>query len=269
MILTTFSIFSFFDCIEILFFSGIIYAFSQWLNADRTKPLLHYFYAYITVIICAHYWSLSTISFALIITAPGILALFTLMHQHTLQKNLIHLKNITITKQPLMQDSATIISQYVLRQINRRKDIIGIIECSDNLDPFIKAPFIFNAPLTVGMLDILCESPQYDYHAMIWISRNGILRSINALWTDLSVSTFAEMYESTSLHTMYTDALFFHAIAQSHTAIVIEHGNIQKNISMEQLHMIITKKIKEQSPCLSGGHYAPLQPKKHQQKHNP
>jgi hypothetical protein len=251
--LSAFGIMSWKDIVEILFFSSLIYAFSRWLIADKTKRLLPYFYLYLTTILCAQYAELHTIALLLLVTAPGAVALFVLMHQHTLQKNLIALKNIATLSKESSSDWIVHIGQFVLQQLNHNKEIICIIERSDNLESFITCPFIFNAPLSPALLQCMVQSPSYEAQDMLWISRDGTIRGINSQWHDSATTTVSHLYDATVAHTTHTDALFFHATPQQHTCIIIRNGLVEKNSTITRLQSILRQHMALSKPITRGG----------------
>lgn len=248
------SIFMFKDYVEILFFSTLIYSLSRWLLYDYTKKLIPYLYGYLTLFIFAHYYECTTITFFLLLTIPGAIGTFILMHQETLQKNLIGLKNIS---SPIKahSDWTESLMQTVLYQINRKKDMLCIIEKTDDLSSFIAPLFALETPLSSDFLTILCDSPSYNHTSMLWITHNGIMKGINSTWNTQAATTHSQSHEITRLYTQTNDALFFHAHALTNQATVIINGSIEKNYSMFQLHQLIHKHRTSNISLKKGIHY--------------
>lgn len=240
------SIFMFKDYVEILFFSALIYSISCWLLYDQTKKLIPYFYLYIITLTSAHYYALPTITFFLLLTIPGVIGLFVIMHQETLQKNLIGLKNITDTTKNTQEWTDTLM-QIILYQINRKKDMVCIIEKSDALESFITASFELHAPFSADLLTILCDSPSYNPNHLLWITHQGVIKGINGLWHAVHTPTTPLLYEATRLHSQTQDVLFFHAQAVTNQATIIKNGTIEKNLSITQLHHVIKKNLSNPS----------------------
>lgn len=248
------SIFMIKDYMEILFFSLFVYGFSRWLLYDHTKKLIPYFYAYLLTFSAAHYYGLTTINFFLLLTLPGVIGIFILAHQETLQKNLIGLKNITTATKTHL-DWIEPLMQTVLHQMNRKKDMLCIIEKTDALSPFITPLFELEAPLTIDLLAILCDSPSYNSTKMLWLSYNGIVKGVNCSWDSQTTPNFALLYETTRLYTQANDALFFHAHALTNKATVIAQGTVEKDYSIHQLHQIVRKHRSSSSSLKKGVPY--------------
>lgn len=259
------SIFMLKDYVEILFFSFIVYGFSRWLLYDPTKKLIPYFYLYLCALSGTHFYGLTTINFFLLLTIPGIISIFILAHQETLQKNLIGLKNIaTATK--ISVDWTEPLVQILLHQMNHKKDMMCIIEKTDSLLPFIDALFELEAPLSMDLLSILCDSPSYNPTKMLWLSHGGIIKGVNCSWNSNTTPNFPLLYETTRLYTQVNDALFFHTHALSNKATIIMRGVIEKEYSIQQLHHIIKKHRSSQSLPKKGISYEHKSPNTNIQK---
>lgn len=253
------------DYIEIVFFSTLIYSISAWLLYDHTKKLIPYFYLYIITLTGAHYYALPTITFFLLLTIPGTIGLFVLMHQETLQKNLIGLKNIT-TATKITQNWIDSLMQIILHQINRKKDMVCVIEKSDALEPFITTTFELHAPFSSDILTILCDSPSYNPHHILWMTHQGVIKGINGSWNAVATPTTPLLYEATRLHTQTNDALFFHAHAATNQATVIKNGTVEKNLTITQLHQILKKHLSTSSHTKKGFLYEHKTVHNHTQK---
>ena len=90
--------------------------------------------------------------------------------------------------------------QCCLSALNRRKEIIIVIERSDPLKSLIHAPYFIYAELKKDIFDILLEKhkPGNDY--MMWINQQGKLVAINSFW----VTHLDEAWISTEAKTMHT-----------------------------------------------------------------
>ncbi len=84
------------DCLEIIFFASLFYYLTLWLKKDKTKNLLPYFYGYCLITFCAYMLELTTVTSLLFLFTPAAVMLFILMHQDTLQRNIVALKHITV-----------------------------------------------------------------------------------------------------------------------------------------------------------------------------
>src|SRR5579872_2107400 len=121
------------DIIEIIFYASILYAFCTWLKADKTKNLLIYFLAYCTLTIIAWAVQLPTVTPLLFSYGPVALLLFIILHEKTLQRNLVTLCTITPSKIQHEDWLNTVLSSS-LTTINNNKQITVIIEHRNSLE---------------------------------------------------------------------------------------------------------------------------------------
>ena len=63
------------DAAEIIFFTTCFYYLILWLNKDREKRLLPYFYGYCAITFVSHALHLSTITYSLFLFSPAIIML--------------------------------------------------------------------------------------------------------------------------------------------------------------------------------------------------
>ena len=227
------------DIVEIVFYSSCIFILCQWLRTDKTKNLLIYFFAYCILTLCAWIIQLPTLTPFLFTYAPIAVLLFIVLHEKTLQRNLVSLRSITPT-QPYHEDWLDIILSSSLTLINNHKSITVIIEHKDALDYFLTAPFFINADIEKNVLDIFLLNPLYDEQKMIWISTAGKLKSINTVW-------------KLPKEKMESDALIFSAHPISRTFTLIIQGKETKNLSAHHVHTMIKKQLLLQSSSLSKG----------------
>src|SRR3989339_2165089 len=91
-------IFSWLDCVEILFFTFIIFKFSRWLRQDQRSNLLGYFYLGATGLLLAHLFDLEAIKQFYQISWPIMLMIFIIIHQKSLQKNFVAARTLNPAK---------------------------------------------------------------------------------------------------------------------------------------------------------------------------
>ncbi len=242
------------DVIEILFFSSLFYYLMHWLAKDHSKNLLPYFYGYCFITIMAYAIQLTTISYVLFLYAPAIVMLFMLMHQDILQRNLVALKNIQ-PAQITNHDWLDILFRSCLVMINKNITVTCVVECTDNLDDFIKTPFFINADLHKGVLELLLDSQAYESDKLVWVSIQGKLRGINATWHTPTYHTSKEnklfststIWQQESLiYAQKTDVLVFYSDAITHTFTIVARGKCFENVSPHHALTLIKQHIRLQ-----------------------
>lgn len=216
------------DIIEILFYSSCIFTLCQWLRTDKTKNITIYFFAYCILAISAWVAQLPTLSPFLFTYAPVALLLFIVLHEKTLQRNLVTLCSITPARIEHEDWLDTLLS-CSLATINSKKNITVIIEHKNALDYFLTTPLTINADMTKNVLDIFLTSSSYDEDKMVWVNTNGKLRGINVTWNNKQEK--------------YDDAIIFSAHSMSRTFSLIINGKETKNLSAHHVHTMIKKQL--------------------------
>lgn len=226
------------DALEILFFSSAIYYFSRWLKKDRQKNLLFYFYAYCLLVFCTYNLSLTTLHYALILFSPMLFMIFVLIHQNTLQKNFITLRNL-IAAPKSNHDWLETLIQAALININNNKEIICVVEHTDTLQDHLTTPLALHAEIKKELLDIIIASQSFDHAHMVWLNTQGTLLGINARW-----KISAEFYIDETLQhswkdealffTTKTDALVFKTDAAARSFDIIHQGKMFEKVSADK-----------------------------------
>src|SRR3989304_515274 len=169
------------DCIEVLFFSCTVYSFSTWLKKDTEKNLLPYLYGYCLVTLCSYYFQLPTITYCAFLFSPVVIMLFILLHQETLQRNLIALKNISpLNYHP--HDWLETVLRHMLKALNEKKTMLILLEHTDSLSSYLEVAYSLDARITEGTFHLLFEKELYDPMSMLWIRSDGTIRGINSAW---------------------------------------------------------------------------------------
>lgn len=216
------------DIIEIVFYSSCIFTLCQWLRADKTKNITVYFFVYCALTIGAWVAQLPTLTPFLFTHAPVALLLFIILHEKTLQRNLVTLCSITPARTEYADWLDTLLS-CSLATINSKKLITVIIEHKNALDHFVTTPFGINADLTKNVLDIFLMSSSYDEHKMVWVNTSGKIRGINVTWNNQQEKC--------------DDAIIFSAHPVSRTFSLIINGKETKNLSAHHVHTMIKKQL--------------------------
>ncbi len=259
------------DVIEIIFFTTCFYYLILWLKKDRDKRLLPYFYGYCALIFVSHALHLSTITYSLFLFSPAIIMLFMFMHQDTLQRNMIALKNITATTTPA-QDWLSCIMRNTLKALHNNKSMLILIEHSDTLSSFLKTHYAISAPITDDAMSLLTENNLCNAQQMLWVRTDGTIQGVHASW---KASWHPNAYTDTNewvddaiAYTTKTDALIMKSNAQTQSYTVAYNGTVTHDLTVEQVGQIIRKQINQSTPVMEKGlshEQSPAQEKSSQQ----
>ncbi len=241
------------DLLEIIFFSSLFYYAAVWLKKDRSKNLVLAFYSYCTLTFGAHFLGLTTISYVMFLFAPAVAMVFILLHQEFLQKNLITFKNITPAQFADHDWLETIVRTFLIR-VNNQKELTCIIEQRDSLRELVQTSLPVNARLEQGLFDLLLTSPSFDADHMVWVTTQGQLIGINALWaqhgqhTHLAAAAqeLPTWKQNAIFFTTKTDAIVLHINATSRTFDVVVNGMIIDRMHAAKALELIKKYIVSQ-----------------------
>lgn len=218
--------------LEILLISTALYYWLRLLAQDRQKPLMLWFLSYLACACFIFHIHLPVISHLLLYTAPAVLLFFMLIHQDTLQKNLIRLCNITPV-QPASHDWLTDIVRLCMISIADKKNIYLIIEKTDSLSTLVECSLLLHAPINRSLITLLYSSTMVPANTIWWANRHGKLLGINALVKDTQNDWLADVL----LLSSKTDALFISVDATTRLFTLIAHA---KMLETEQATHILT-----------------------------
>lgn len=245
------------DLLEIVALSAFFYHSALWLKKDRDKNVLPTFYGFLVLLLGTHVLQLTTLSSVLFICSPVIAMLFILMHEQTLQRNLISLKNISLPQEKPSDDWLSCIMRGTLSMLTHKKNMLILIEYTDSLSPYIQLTDTLDVPLTDGLLSLLLLR-LYDPHQFCWITSTGILRGINAhfkaSWHPDSYQTKNDWVDDAIAYTAKTDAVMLFVDGEHHLYSIALNGTITENITMEQARQLITKQIPYSAPPSQKGY---------------
>ena len=247
---TYLKIYSVIDCIEILFFTLIVFKVSSWLNKDHTKALLLYFYSYVAILFGSYFFQLTTIYQVMLASAPIFFVLLIVHHQKNLQKNFILSNHKPITPATMNNKQwIEILIRSCLVASHHKKNVTCIIERQNKLNTLIDQPFSLNIMIQKHIIDMLLESVSYNDQKLIWVQQDGTLISVNATWSDLVVNEL--IFDQVSAHqlpkeyakviTGKTDAILVHINTQHDHNFVSHQGKIVENLSIDQSLKLIKK----------------------------
>ena len=236
------------DAREIIFFSTMFYHLAYWLKQDKTKNLLPYLYGSCLVTFVAYLLDLPTVLSCIFIFAPGLIAIFILFHQETLQRNIVALKQIATRREEPTDWQHTILKTALLR-MNAQKELCGVISCSDDLLTLVSTPFLLNTPLAPYTMDLLFSSPSFDASKMVWFHADGSVRGINATWNyrreeKHGARSIIEMWkEESQLFTKKTDAFAFRLDPETRLFTVIKEGMVLEAVNAHQMQQLIRSHV--------------------------
>lgn len=249
------AIFGIKDAVEIGGITGLLYYFSVWLKQDHQKPLVLYFYGLCSVIIIAHFAGLPTLSDSLIALCPAILMLFILIHQKSLQKSFVALKNIQ-PSQIIQSNWLDTLLRACLIATNHKQKICCLIEGNDALGELVTAPFTLKSKIQPLLLETLLNSSSFDQQKMIWVSNTGLLLGINVTWCNDNLQkaqgnqTIDDWQQNNLLFTAQTDALAFRINPLDRTFDIVVEGKLLEKITIDQavklMQRYFTKKINQE-----------------------
>jgi DNA integrity scanning protein DisA with diadenylate cyclase activity len=230
------------DALEILFFSTTFYYVALWLRKDKQKNLLWYFYGYCICTCLSYYIQLPVVSTFLLICSPIIMMLFIALHQETLQRNFVALKNsipVPLAKTNWLEA----LLRSCLVALNNNTSTICVIEQIDTLAEFLHTPFFINAPVNDDLLNALIASETYRKDTLIWINAQGSIVGMNASWKQISSAqkSITTWQDNALIYTTKTDALIVHADPLSRTFTITIDGIHHENISPHHVHNFIQK----------------------------
>ncbi len=233
-------IFAWQDVLEILAISAGIYGFTAWLSQDNQKKLTGKFLALTGAVITAQFLELPTLSTLTIALYPTMLMLFILVHQTSLQKNFISLKNLQSPELLTQTNWLQTLLRSSLIAINQHQSIYCLIEGKDTINEFINIPFIIKSRLQPEFLDLLVCSSSYDMQKMIWVNRSGILLGVNTSWrptaqiTVHNIDVLELWRQNCLLFTTKTDLLAFHIEPTKRTFEIISQGKSSGLLPIDQ-----------------------------------
>ena len=226
------------DYLEILFFSTLIYYLSVWLAQDARKNLIVHFYGYCALIGIAYAAQLSSITFFLTFFAPVILMCFIIVHETTLQKNYVMLRNTNAPKKEA-RDWIEHLVRICLQNMNENRSLTCLIEQSDSLRSVLTAAMHLDVDLHTGILEMLVKAPTFSPEKIIWINKCGSLIGINTQWIHSTEQTFIDdsvkkldrFKQDALLYTAKTDAVILRSDPVTHTFDIIAGGTLFESVS--------------------------------------
>lgn len=236
------------DGIEILFFSSLLYLILRWLAQDSQKFLLGYAASYTAVLIGTHLLSLPNITIFLLLGTPVALLLLLSIHQQTLQKNFIALRNTYQTHQK-KSDWIAHFMRSGLHAVHHNRALTYIIEKQDQLNSVLCSKFIFNIPLEAPILDVICASSNFNSEQPIWLTQSGMIVAINneynitvdPIWLAQELHELTAAAQRALTLTHKTDALVVCTNPINRTFTLMVNGKYLPDVSTQQTRALLNK----------------------------
>ncbi len=169
-----------------------------------------------------------------------------LLHQETLQRNMIALKNIMLPCAP-PHDWLELFLRNVLKTLHHNKPMLLVMEHTDAVGSYLNVAFPLEAQITEGIFNLIIEKQLYDPASMLWIKSDGSIRGINATWrTSWNPESYVDddaWIEDAIAYTGKTDALLVHIDPEHHSCTIAVHGTLHKKLSIDQTAQLIKKHI--------------------------
>lgn len=242
--------FSITDITEIMILTILIYYFSLWLKGDNKKDLLGYFYAYGITMFITYYFQFPIIPNFLFITSPIAIIILIILHQKTLQKNYIAYKRISYQTKKITYWFDELVKSCFIA-LNKKKEIVCLLERNYSISDFIKTPFTFYADIEKKLFEIILENQILNNNYMIWLNNEGKLVAINTMWnfdieTDFLTNEMIKLapWKQKSIFITYkTDAIIFKINPTSRTFDIIVKGKIVEQLNSTHAIDILEKEI--------------------------
>ncbi len=259
------------DYLEVLLVSTCFYQTACWLKQDHTKNLLGYFYGACLFSLIAYATNLSVISQILFIYGPALALLFIIMHQQTLQKNMVALKNIAEPSH-IAHDWLPILIKTILKSINDHKSYLIVIENQDAMAPFLKTEFPVNAPFNESFANLLHITEVQHPQKLLWLDNTGICRGINcffkASWHPNNYEKKNAWIDDALAHTSKNDLLIVRINPDSNSCTIAVNGTIHDQLTTQEADLLIRKHIGYSfSPTTKRIEYGIASKKTHMEQH--
>lgn len=221
------------DALELLCLSFLCYRWLRWLQQDKQKPLLHYFYSYCALLIISSSLQLTTMLFVLNYSAPLVMMLFVLIHQHTLQKNFVGLYKI----KPAQADTADWLQHIIGFCLQAHTDLSLLLEHTTDMHELINAEISLRAPVSRELLNFIARSPDFNPEQYIYADTQGHVLGINAHWKKpLALTALDEQpIEKASYYLIDSDGCMIHYTHKTRTFTIVIKQKIYPKLSAAQV----------------------------------
>lgn len=249
------NILSWSDVVEILIFTGTVYACSRWLAAARSKRLLLYAYVLCLCFGLAYINDLQTISLLGMYIWPVLMLIFIVIR---LQQKPDHVppKTIVPAKQS-EKEWIPIMLRAAFKGLQYKKELTFVIQGNQPLNHLLNKPIEVHSNITHGLLDILIESNSLHHDRIVWLDSTGTLLAFNGQWNreiDFDWATqhagnYSAWEQEALFWTGKTDAVILRVDPESRLITIIAQGTHAPGLNSEQAQTIIAQYVRK---CLYG-----------------
>lgn len=221
------------DIAEISALTYACYRWLRWLQVDKQKPLLYYFYAYCMLWIASSSLHLNTILFVLQYSTPLIIMLFVLVHQHTLQKNFIGLYKV----KPAQSISPDWLQHSIGFCLQAHSDLSLLIEHTTSVEELVNTEIPLHAPISRELLNFIARSPDFNPEQYILADTQGHLLGINVTWKKpLALTALDEQHiDKASYYLIDSDGCMIHYTHKTRTFTIVIKQKIYPKLSAAQV----------------------------------
>ena len=221
------------DFIEIAALTYACYRWLSWLQADKQKPLVIYFYGYSAVWIASTSLHLTTFLHVLHLTAPLIMTLFVLIHQHTLQKNFIGLYKI----KPAQKVAHDWLQEIIRFCLQTQTNVYFLVEHTTSLAELVHAEISMHTPIDHQLLHFLCHAPEFNAEKYLMADTQGNLLGVNTTWKkQLALSVLDEQHIiKASYYLIDSDGCMLHYTHKTRTFTIVIRQKIYPALSAAQV----------------------------------
>lgn len=228
---------------ELLFFITVAYYIITWLSADQSKKLTLYFYGYMLIGFMAHCIKLDTITHFLYLTFPATAALFIIMHQSILQRNIIALRKNNYHPEPTHNTHwIDTVLRSALMRMHQNHPLHILIERTDNMTDYLQITFPLHTTFSPSIAELLDTSNHIYPHQMIVCNKKGFIYGANAIWHHhLShiITTEHHWAELDTYYTTNTDAIIVYSNPSNGNFNLILNGHLIENLPTHQIRTLL------------------------------
>ena len=226
------------DAVEITFLTYFCYRWLRWLQSDKQKPLLRYFYSYSALWILSVCFEFSTLLFVLEYSLPLVMMLFVLVHQHTLQKNFVGLYKI----KPAQKAENNWLQEIVRFCLQAQTDLYFLLEHTQSLSELVHSEITLHTPVKTALLQCIAQSTAFNPDQYFRVDTDGNLLGINVNWKKpLALTALEEQpLEKASYYLIDSDACMIQYAHKTRSFTIIIRQKIYPGLSATQVLQSIT-----------------------------
>lgn len=240
-----------FDVVELVFFSSIIYTFCLWLKRDRTRFLLGYFYAAGLLFVAAWFLDLyAVVKFYRYCWPVGTL-LFIIIHQRRLQQSYVAARVVEPIGADVASDWLHVLMRAAFKALQRNKQLMFLLDGKQTVAESVTQPVVFNCPVQQILLDIIIESAYIEDQSLVLVNQRGKLVAINGQWRDVDDKNSAVVHHADDTQnilawTQATDLIAFFVNPESKRVTVIAQATVVPDLTGEKAELVIGQIIRKQ-----------------------